>query len=653
MKISSMAKSNFKGNIYRYIMYIFSNAFSVASFFIFINFLLHPQIDLKKGFGGHQVASYGAVIAVKICIAVIIMFTVFFIYYAVSLFIKSRGKEFGLLSLYGMTKSQIRKYVFIENTIIGLSSIGIGILVGIIFSKLFLMIMERFVEIDLYFNISKSAIIISSLLFFLVFQIINLVTLLKINDKEIVEQIKSSRKPVKLRKYSKVKALIGITLLLLGYFIAYVVTDLLVILAMMPVTFIVILGTYFTITEFSFYLIEKINNNKSIKYNGTNLISYSQLAYKLQDTAKILFLASILGAITFTATETIYTFYKEVDYINGIDTSEDIIIGNFNNKKEHEDFVNDLIVKINDQKDFSIKFDKDLSFLKVNNFTTIQNRYGKDHIYLMSLSDYNDYVEKFGKEKLDYIEDGKVDLVYRKQLGDDSNKGVYKINSDICEISIGDKDFKFKKNKEVNSLGMGNIKIIGLEIFVVNDNTYKEIEKYASEEDYNYVTGIKLNNPSLSYNFSLELAEEYNKTENNKNNFFRIIPHVQTRRSFGLILFVGFFISILFFLASGSIIYFKLFNEVKQDKKEYDILRKIGTTDKEIKKIITKQIGVIFFIPFVISTIHSFFALKALANFIDVNIIFYGIIVMFIYLFFQLIYFLIIRKSYLNKIKYI
>lgn len=105
-------------------------------------------------------------------------------------------------------------------------------------------------------------------------------------------------------------------------------------------------------------------------------------------------------------------------------------------------------------------------------------------------------------------------------------------------------------------------------------------------------------------------------------------------------------------MASGSIIYFKLFNEIKQDRLEYDILRKIGATKKDINKIITKQIGTIFFLPFIVSTLHSFFALKSLSNLLMRNLFTNGLVVMIGYLIFQTIYFIIIRSIYIRKIEY-
>ena len=317
MKLYDFAFKNLKGNVYRYIMYYLSNVFTIAVFYIFLNFLFHPR--LKSGpLAPSATVHVGAMNGIFICLVIIIIFTVLFIGYATSMFIKSRGKEFGLLSLFGMTNRQIRKYVMTESTIIAVLSIITGLLIGVLFSKLFFMAMEAFMEIALPFNISLIALFITVVAFFILFEIVNLLALVKMKNKEIVEQLKSSKIPKELPKFSRRKSALGVILLVIGYVTAWIVDGDLVILAMIPVVLIVVLGTYFIFTQFSIALANKLTNNKEIFYNKTNMIAFSQMIFKLKDTAKVLFLAAILGTITFTATETIYSFFTEIPNISGI-----------------------------------------------------------------------------------------------------------------------------------------------------------------------------------------------------------------------------------------------------------------------------------------------------------------------------------------------
>ncbi len=117
---------------------------SYRIFFIFANFVFHPAIDIKSA-GGHEIAKMGAANGMIISQVIIVIFSILFVGYSTSIFLKSRGKEFGLLSLYGMTRKQIKKNnVLIENTIISILSLGMGILTGVVFSKLFFMGIGRF-----------------------------------------------------------------------------------------------------------------------------------------------------------------------------------------------------------------------------------------------------------------------------------------------------------------------------------------------------------------------------------------------------------------------------------------------------------------------------------------------------------------------------
>lgn len=76
------------------------------------------------------------------------LFLFFFVFYSVSVFLKSRYKEFGILYITGISKRQVMKLIFIENMIINIVSSVIGIIIGLIFAKIFLVIMSTFLELS-------------------------------------------------------------------------------------------------------------------------------------------------------------------------------------------------------------------------------------------------------------------------------------------------------------------------------------------------------------------------------------------------------------------------------------------------------------------------------------------------------------------------
>ena len=55
-----------------------------------------------------------------------------------------------------------------------------------------------------------------------------------------------------------------------------------------------------------------MKKNNKVFYNGTNMITLSKIIYKLKDNAKVLFIVAILGAITLTASASVYSIQQSI-----------------------------------------------------------------------------------------------------------------------------------------------------------------------------------------------------------------------------------------------------------------------------------------------------------------------------------------------------
>ena len=64
----------------------------------------------------------------------------------------------------------------------------------------------------------------------------------------------------------------------------------------------------------------------------------------------------------------------------------------------------------------------------------------------------------------------------------------------------------------------------------------------------------------------------------------------------------------MFFIATGSILYFNNLSAISDSKDDYEILRKMGYTDRTVKKIIKKQTISFFSIPFLFGLVDCVFA---------------------------------------------
>ncbi|EID43138.1 FtsX-like permease family protein [Parageobacillus thermoglucosidasius] len=110
-------------------------------------------------------------------------------------------------------------------------------------------------------------------------------------------------------------------------------------------------------------------------------------------------------------------------------------------------------------------------------------------------------------------------------------------------------------------------------------------------------------------------------------------------------------VSALFLLAADSILYFKLYNDLEQDSKQYEALSKLGLTLKEMKQIAAKQVAILFFIPFAVATVHAGFAFKMLQNMVSGSVVKTSVLVILLFFVVQLGYYFLIRSLYTKKVE--
>ncbi|MED2604745.1 FtsX-like permease family protein, partial [Bacillus thuringiensis] len=139
MTFRQFAFNNIFRNKRTYAAHFLSSTFSIMVFFTYALLLFHPDLQGELKSTSATMSAYGTM-GFTISQGLIFVFSFFFILYSVSSFLKTRKKEFGILMMQGMSMRQFKKLLLIENMLIGLGSICIGIFIGLIFSKLVLLI---------------------------------------------------------------------------------------------------------------------------------------------------------------------------------------------------------------------------------------------------------------------------------------------------------------------------------------------------------------------------------------------------------------------------------------------------------------------------------------------------------------------------------
>ncbi len=295
MKFRDVAIKNFKQNMRNYSAYFLCSCFTIMLFFMYTTLLFNDAV-------GNNESLDALTYVFPITIVAIGLFSVFFINYAHQIFMKGRNKEFGIYMTLGMNQSDLKKQVLIENLIISVGSLITGIVAGLLFSRLFQMIILNLLDVDgIEFQLSFRPFICTILTYVLIFGIVLWNTNRKLDKVDIGTLIQDARKK-EGREYKRKDSILGI-IGVLGMILSVVIVLVLAKNDRMNSNPL-LLGGYVVISFTSVYLvlahggnalIHRVKNSRG--YLG-NLLTVNQIHYKFERNKNIIFILSILSTMT-------------------------------------------------------------------------------------------------------------------------------------------------------------------------------------------------------------------------------------------------------------------------------------------------------------------------------------------------------------------
>ncbi|HDR7657905.1 FtsX-like permease family protein [Bacillus wiedmannii] len=633
-----------------YLAHFLSSTFAIMIFFTYALLAFHPNLqgDLATSVTINTFAKSG----LQISQGLIFFFSFFFILYSVSAFLKTRKKDFGILMLHGMSRSQLNTLVFIENIIIGIVSILTGITIGLAFSKFILIMSNNLLMIDkgLPFYVPFQAIGITFGAFLLLFLFISLFTSRLVNVEQLVELIKAEDKPKPEPRASLWLSLLALICIGLGYAavfhsvkaIHYKDINYLLVMMATGVSF-VVLGTYLLFTQLSVYVLRTLKKRDNIFFKKTNILTISDLVYQLKDNAKMFFMVTIISAVAFTAVGTCMG------------------LGNSSMAESNSPFAftYQSYIKNSLEKEHLKKIENELNnggfnFKQVTySIKQIPDTLYNSNILLsvIKLSDYNKLAEAFGFEKESLKEENDSFVIpSRKVTKTKSNQNNYRLSHRNIKIDMHVNKTLTPKELQDTSIttviipdAVYNKMIVDPENhhgestingFIVKDweNTQKVAEKI--------ISAIQKDNEGI--NEPIVYNEQYTL-------FSLISKWIVMKQGFGLASIMSVLIGIVFFTFAASFLYFRLYTDLERNQQQYKMIAKVGLSKPELKKIVSRQLALLFFLPIVIAITHSAVAFTALQELADFSVLGSSIMVLICFLVLQIIYFFVVRAQYLKK----
>ncbi|MGN7763588.1 ABC transporter permease [Paenibacillus sp. 22594] len=603
MKLYTIAFNNVKRNLSFYALYLFSVAFILTVFFSFVSFSLNEVMMAK-------ISEDGRVGTMTRTIAVFLMaFVMFYMAYSNKFFMNRRMRELGIYALLGYRKSAMLKLLAIENIVICSWALGMGIVLGAVVHKGIIAGIVRLLDLSVdtslipLFNgraIAYSAVFVLAVVLSLGFS--NWRLLRRTSLLNLVRLEKSVEKMMTIRL---LPAAFGLTLMGSG--------DLLLLnggrrrdsiwvkVGAAPMGLLMIglitLGTVLFIYSFLPYIIQKLEQRKELLYRDTEIVTIPKFIHRIRTNAKTLIVLSLLSAGTlgvFGAT-TLSIYYPLVAVERIIPSAVEFRVENADQAaaalkvldaavgtghfKAHET----AVIKAS-------SLSRDLPM----EYSISEDKGREPGFELIALADYTALLEQQGKKSgLKALNGNEAILV--KYRPDSANRELGK----TYQLSLGADqtlDLKVTDTTLMNPIGFAN----SVGTLIVSDQVYHQlgavklpVTRVMSIDGPGMRDSKKVYDallPLLKDNdyFASAYARSYDITYSNSSTF----------------LLLG-FLTVLFFIASGSILYFHNISSVAYDRSEYEILSKLGYSRKKIKRIIHRQILILYTIPFALGLIHS------------------------------------------------
>ena len=551
---------------------------------------------------------------INIGIVIIGILTFIFFLYSTNFLNKRRNKEFALYGILGLEKRHIRKIIILELLIAFLIIGVIGLVGGYIFGKLSFLALNKLMKdlagglMDYPFSIkamTETALLLTLALLTSLFA-----TSLKINNSTPVELLADQKSGEGEPKSRYILMILGFILLIVGYYIAITTEGILKSLGyFFLASLIVMLATYLLFMSFSVIYLKRQKEKKSY-YRKERFLAVSGLLYRIKSNALSLASISIMSVGVIIALSASLSIYDRIEY-----SATNVVPREYNldspvaidkdNLEEEKDKLRSIVY---DTTSKGGKITND--FISYGLFTNIQvegDKFetfmgdGKHKPYFLLACDLAGYNKRVGK---DYkLADDEILLTANQKFMLDKDK-----------IEIADRPYKVKivdnfipTNVAIETYGIvvkdfDTIKFLSSEFKLFDRETSSFKDSIISLSANWDVTGIdkktyrkNLEEYSKDKNINIEYADKYLE---------------DAYELYGGFIFLGTIIAIIFLISTILISYYKQISEGFEDRRKYEIMKKIGLEDKLIKKTSASQITYLFGAPLAFAIINSLVASK-------------------------------------------
>jgi len=511
--------------------------------------------------------------------------------------------------------------VFKELLIFGSLTLTAGLGLGALFDKLIFALLLKLMnmKVELVATFQPSVFILVTLIFgaiFLGLVFINAFRIARMNALQLSREKASGEKK---GRFLSLQTILGLISMGSGYYLAVTVENPLnAVLIFFVAVLLVIFGTYLLFNAGITVFLQILKKNKRYYYQPNNMISVSNLIFRMKKNAVGLATIAILSTMVLVTMSAATSIFSASETFKKFMNPHDFGITGRNVEKEDLD-------KLLSQ----YASDKGLTVTKKEVFR--HSNFGiesQDGTKLRIFTKGNNFVQPktifmvFDQKDYENMTDQKLSL-------SGNEVGLFTKNKVLegqKELTLNDQTYTVKeeiKNDFILEHVPNQYNILTSDYnYLVVPNLQAFIDQYPDSSLFDQLYGGM--NVTASEEEQLKLADDFTEYLGNFNRDLNkegsyvfgsnlADSSAQISALYGGVFFIGIFLSIIFMVGTVLVIYYKQISEGYEDRERFIILQKVGLDQKQIKQTINKQVLTVFFLPLLFAFLHLAFAYHMLS----------------------------------------
>ena len=555
---------------------------------------------------------------------VIGFFSLLFLFYTNSFFMRKRKKEFGLYNILGMGKKNIARILIWESFFIALVALAGGLFCGILFSKAAELLMARILggRSGFDYTIGIGSVLQTLLLFAGIFFLILLNALRQIHLAKPVELLHSDTVGEKPPRSNWVLAVLGAAVLGCAYYIALSVKQpLTALLWFFVAVILVILATYLLFIAGSVVICRLLQKNKRYYYKTSHFVSVSSMVYRMKRNGAGLASICILSTMVLVMISSTVCLYAGTEsslrsrYPRNIVVDTDSVSPRYTEAVDGA--IRDALKKnaVRQQNTLRYRYLDLTGYVKGSRVIFDPGNSGVSQIrqfFFVPLADYN---RLMGAHET--LTDGEV-MLYCTKSG--YGGGTVSMQG-LPTVKVKKTLPKFVDN------GLDAMQI-SPSIFVVVpdfDRVCALLQQQLKAGDafviHDYYGFDLSSDGKTQIAVAKDISAVVTKLRAGESTFPKVsVENAAQNRAafyglFGGLFFLGVLLGLVFIVGAVLIMYYKQITEGYEDQSRFEIMQKVGMTRREIRRSVDSQVLTVFFLPLAVAGIHVAFAFPMIAKF--------------------------------------